>query len=406
MTRQHFAYSTRAPGMIAALLALTPLTATPTAAEELRIGFLNTLTGPGALLGKVQLRGFKLGLEKEGWLEDGDRLAGAPMRLFIGDDQMRPDSGLQEARKMLLSDKVDIVAGVTFSNVLMAVQRAVIRAGKIMIATNAGAAPMAGQRCSPYFIATSFNNDQLAESLGRMVNREGVKSVVAMAPNFQAGKDMIAGFRRYYKGKVGRRILFKLGQTDFQAELSRVRALKPGAVFVFAPGGMGIAFMKQWAAAGMSGKIKLYTVAVVDWLTLKPIGKAAIGTRQTIHWDSSSVRPANREFIRTYRARYASPPAFYAAQAYDAARLIAAALKKVGPNFKDRKIMARALRHTPFASVRGRIAFNVNGFPIQTWFRREVAADANGRPTILTKGTIAREMKDSYWQKCPEKNRL
>ncbi len=385
-------------------LAAASLAAGP-ACAELRIGFLTTLTGGGAFLGNQQLNGWKLGLEDEGWTKDGDKLAGVPAKVVYGDDQQDTDIGLNAARRMLGGDKVHIVAGIVWSNVLMAVKGPVIDGKRILISTNAGASPMAGGQCSPYFISTSWNNDQQGESSGALVEKEGVKSVFLLSPNYQAGKDMLAGFRRYYKGRVIDQLLYKLGATDFQAEISKLRAAKPEGVFIFAPGAMGIAFMKQWNASGAAKEIKLYTLAVVDNVTLKAVGDSALGTFHAMFWDPNGKFPGNEKFVKNYIAKYGHHPSYFAAQAYDAPRLLAAALRKLGTfDESDMLTLAKTMRRVEFESVRGPFKYNVNGIPIQDWYKLEVVPGQGG-PTIKATDTVFKAHVDSYWKECPEAQR-
>ena len=376
-------------------------------AQELRIGFLTTLTGGGAILGNQIAEGFKLGLEHEGWTKDGDRVGGVPVKMFYGDDRQDTDSGLNAARKLLGEDKVHIIAGIVWSNVLMAVQKPTIDAKRLLLSTNAGASPMAGAQCSPYFITTSWNNDQQGESSGALVEKEGAKSVFLLAPNYQAGKDMLAGFRRYYKGKVIDQLLFKLGASDYQAEISRLRAEKPEAVFIFAPGAMGIAFMKQWEASGAGKEIKLYTLAVIDELTLRAIGESAIGTFHAMWWDPQGKFPGNEKFVKGFVAKYGRLPTYFAAQGYEGPRLLAAALRKMGGKFDETDMLslAKTMRKTEYESVRGPFKYNVNGIPIQDWYKLEVAKAQDGTLIVKATDVVFKAHVDSYWKECPEANR-
>lgn len=394
--------SQRITMLAAAALALA-LPATASAETELRLGFVTTLTGGGAFLGNQQANGWKLALEHEGWTKDGDKLAGVPTKVFYGDDQQDTDTGLNAVRKMIGSDKVHVVAGIVWSNVLMAAKTPVIDAKRILMSTNAGASPMAGSQCSPYFISTSWNNDQQGESSGALVEKEGVKSVYLLSPNYQAGKDMLAGFRRYYKGKVIDQLLYKLGATDFQAEISKVRAAKPDGVFIFAPGAMGIAFMKQWDASGAGKEIKLYTLAVVDNVTLKAVGNTAVGTFHAMFWDPNGQFPGNQKFVKGYIAKYGHYPSYFAAQAYDGPRLLAAALREMGGKFDENDLLtlAKKMRRANFESVRGPFKYNVNGIPIQDWYKLEVLPDKDG-PTIKATDIVFKAHLDSYWKECPE----
>ncbi|MCW5774677.1 MAG: ABC transporter substrate-binding protein [Rhodospirillaceae bacterium] len=390
-----------------ALLAGVAFVTAPASAQELRIGFLNTYTGGGAVLGRHQDNGWKLGLAHEGWTKDGDKLGGVPTRVFYGDDQQKTDAGLKEAEKLLKQDKVQILAGIIWSNVLMAVQRPTFANKTVLITTNAGASPMAGAACNPLFLSTSWNNDQVPEALGKRMSDDKLKSIYMLAPNYQAGKDMIAGVQRTLKGpKVVGQSLVKLGETDFQADISKLRASKPDAVFTFMPGAMAISFMKQWAASGANKTIKLYTVFSVDNATLPAIGDAAVGSYHTSHWSTDLPFPASKAFVKAYVAKFGGLPSEFAAQSYDAARLIAAALKATKGKFTDGMAMAKALRHTKYASTRGPYTYNVNGMPIQNYYKREVIKGPDGKAAIVSRGIVLKNYKDAYWEKCPANMRL
>ena len=380
------------------------VSASAPAKAEFRIGFLNTLTGGAAILGKAQLYGWTLGLEHEGWRKNGDKLGGVPTRIWIGDSQRKVDVGLRVVRRWLKSEKVHMVAGVIWSHILAAVQRPVVRSKRIMMSTNAGWSGMAGRQCSRYFISSSFQNDQNAEAMGQLMRDEGLKSVFLMAPNYQAGKDMLTGFRRTYKGgKILGQILFKIGTRDFQADLSRLRAAKPEALSIFVPGGMGIAFMKQWAASGIGKEIKLFTNYVIDYITIRPIGKAALGTYHTLHWGPNLNNARNRRYVRDFRAKHKRTPDMFSIQSYDGARLIADGLRAVKGNTKDLLGLVKAMRKNGLNSVRGKLKYNVNGFLIEPWYKRVVVLEA-GKPVIKVAGVVMAH-KDSYWRQCPRKER-
>jgi len=381
--------------------------AAPAGAQELRIGFLNTYTGGGALLGKHQDNGWKLGLDHEGWKKDGDKLGGVPTRIFYGDDQQKTDSGLKEAEKFLKQDKVHILAGIIWSNVLMAVTKPTFDNKTILMTTNAGASPMAGAACNPLFISTSWNNDQSPEALGKRMSDDKIASIYMIAPNYQAGKDMISGVLRTLKGpKVLGQDLVKLGETDFQANISKMRAEKPAAVYAFMPGAMSPAFFKQWAASGIAKDIKLYTVFSVDNATLPAIGDAALGSYHASYWGHDLKNPANERFVKGYTAKYGGLPSEFAAQAYDAPLLISAAVKAIGGKVDDSMALAKALRKTSYASTRGPYEYNVNGIPIQNFYLREVVKGADGKSSIVIKSTIFEKHKDAYWEQCPANMRL
>src|ERR1051325_7026466 len=161
----------------------------PAPAKELVIGYITTLSGGVAMLGKAQVNGLMLGLEKHGWKKDGDLLAGVPTKLVIADDEAKPDVALQLARKMIQSDKAQIIAGILWSNLLIAIQGYVTESGRVLMSTNAGPSTIAGSQCSQLFVSTSFQNDEAAEAMGLLMNRDKIDNVYLMAPNYQAGKD-------------------------------------------------------------------------------------------------------------------------------------------------------------------------------------------------------------------------
>jgi branched-chain amino acid transport system substrate-binding protein len=188
--------------------------------------------------------------------------------------------------------------------------------------------------------------------------------------------------------------------------ISKARASGAKAVFIFAPGGMGVAFFKNWQAAGAGKDIKLYTAFTVDWSTLPAIGDAALGTYHTMFWNVDLDNATNKAFVKDFAAGYGRNPSHYAAQSYDGARIIAAGLKATGGKFDDGVALAKAIRKAKFESVRGAFTYNVNGMPIQNFYLREVVKGADGKPTIVTRGTIFQSHKDAYWEKCPADKRL
>jgi branched-chain amino acid transport system substrate-binding protein len=394
-------HSTRTLGVALLLAGLAPAAI----AEEFRIGLLNTTTGSIAVIGEDVQRGWKLGLEHEGWSKDGDRLGGAPTRIFYADDQFKTDVAVREVERMFKSDRVHMVAGVIASNVMMAVSKLIFDAKVVLVGTNAGPSPIAGALCNPLFVSTAFVNDQSAEATGELVTRDGVKTVFLLAPNYQAGKDNLAGFQRTYKGKIVGQSLVKLGDADFQAEFSLIRAAKPEAVSVFAPGAMAVSFMKQWEATGLGQSIRLYPLYMIDNTTLPAMGASAVGSTYTGHWNPDFDHPRNKAFVKAFVAKHNSRPAMFAAQSYDAARGIAAALRTLGGKIDDVPAIARTMRKNVLASVRGDLKYNTNGFLLQPYWKIEVVAGPDGKP-LERGGDKVMERPDSYWEKCPIANRL
>ncbi len=388
-----------------AALALSASFASASAAQELRIGVLNTTTTGFAVLGIEMERGWKLGLDELGWKKDGDKLGGVATHIYYGDDQIRPDVGLREVEKMIKTHKVQTIVGVIGSNVMMGVAKVIFDAKVSLIGTNAGPAPIAGELCNPLFVSTAFMNDQNAEATGELVNRDGIQSAYLVAPNYQAGKDNIAGFQRTFKGKVAGQSLVKLGETDFQADFSLIRAAAPKAVFVFAPGAMTVAFMRQWESSGLGKDIRLYTLYMIDGTTLPAIGASAIGAVYTNHWNPSSDNPRNQAFVKAFAAKHGKTPPFYAMQGYDAAHALARAVQTLGAKIDEPGAIARTIRTQGLQSIRGDLKYNVNGFLIQPYWKLEVVAGPDGKPTERGIDKVM-ERPDSFWEKCPASGRL
>src|SRR5207248_1425560 len=225
--------STVAIGIAAALLASGPALAQ----QKLKIGFITTLSGPQGVIGEYMRNSVELALDHL-----GRKIAGLDVEVIYGDDQVKPDVGKQVADEMLKKHQVDFVAGIIWSNVMLAVAPTVTDAGKFMIGTNAGPHELAGKQCNELFFTTSWQNDDTPEAMGKVMQDQGITDVYVMAPNYAAGKDMVNGFKRSYKGRIVDEVYTRLGQTDYQAELSQLRSKNPRAVFVFYPGGMGISF--------------------------------------------------------------------------------------------------------------------------------------------------------------------
>ena len=389
---------------VGAALALVVATAAA-GAQELRIGYMVTLSGGAAIIGQHSANGFRLGLEHEGWKQDGDKLAGLiRTRVFFADDQLKVETALREVDRFIKQHKVHVVAGLQWSNILMATVPVITEAKIPALGTVAGASPLSGAQCNPYLAVSSWNNDQLPEAMGILLNNDGIKTVYALVPNYQAGKDAIIGLERTYKGRVIDRSLFKLGETDFQVEISKLRARKPEAVVFFGPGAMGISFFKQWAASGAGRETRVYSVFTVDEITLPAIGDAALGSFVTSFWDAGSAAPANLRFVKEYTARFGHAPSLFAVTGYDGARMIADAVRKLNGHVDDGLGFARMLRKATFESPRGTLKINVNGFPIQDFYKLEVVRGARG-VEIATRGVVLREHKDAYWEQCPPDKR-
>ena len=366
------------------------------AQEPIKIGFISTMSGPQGVLGQELADGFKLGLK-----HSGNKLGGRAVEVVWGDDQAKPDVGRQVADKMIESDQVHIVTGVNFSNVLLALAKPVLDSGAFYVSVNAGPHQYAGKQCHPHFFSASFQNDQTHEAIGIEMQKEGKKNVYVMAPNYPAGKDMLTGFKRYFKGPVAGEVYTPFGQLDYSAEIAQIRAKKPEAVMVFYPGGMGINFIKQYAQAGLKDQIPLYTGShVLDQTILPAIGDAAVGIEAAALWSEFLDNAPSKKFAADFEAEYGRIPSPYAALSYDTVRLMDAALGTIGGKVEDKKAFRKALEEVKFDSIRGEFKFNKNHFPIQNAYLTEIKKDEKGRPVNALKGVIVRDLKDAYAEEC------
>ena len=367
-----------------------------TAADEIKIGYLATMSGPAASLGIDILDGFKLGMAHK-----GGKLGGLPVKLIVGDDQLKPGIGVQVANRFIEKEKVDFVTGIVFSNVMMAVAKPITDAGIFLISANAGPSPLAGARCLADLFTVSWQNDQTHEAMGKYLQDKGVKRLYLMAPNYQAGKDGLAGVKRYFKGDIAAEVYTKINQPDYAAELAQLRAAKPDGVFVFYPGGMGINFVKQYAQSGLKEEIPLYTTAfTIAQMVLPAMGDAALGVLNSSFWGPDLDTAVNTKFVADFKKEYVRLPSLFAAQGYDAALLIDSAVAEVKGDLSDKEALRSALRNTDFESVRGDFKFNHNHFPIQDFYIRKVIKNSDGVLTTQIIGTAFEDHADAYHTEC------
>lgn len=381
-----------------ALAALAMLSLAAAAQQPVKIGFVAELSGPAGALGQDMYDAFMLVVER-----NGGRLGGVPVEIFKEDTQLKPEVANQVADKLLDKERVPIITGVTFSNVMMAIYKKVIEREVFLIGSNAGPSPIAGAQCSPFYFHAAAQNDQRAQTAGRYAADKGYKRVYAMAPNYQAGKDFIAGFKREYKQPLVDEILTPLNQLDFQAELAQLSAARPDAVFVFYPGGLGVQFVRQWRQSGLGARIPLISAATVDGITLPALQEAAVGVVHASPWGPDLENPSNKRFVQDFEKRYRRVPSEYAATAYDSALMLDAAIGKVNGNVADKKAFRAALKSADFSSVRGSFKFNHNQFGIQDFYVFEVMKDADGRYTYKRIAKALSNHQDAYHSQCPMK---
>lgn len=377
-------------------LALATAATPATAQNEVKVGFVATFSGPTAVIGNDMRDAFELALDHL-----GRKLGGVSAKVNYEDDQQKPDIGKQKTDKLLESDKVNFVTGYIWSNVLLASLKSAVNAETFIISANAGPSQIAGDLCSPWFFSTSWQGDQVPQAIGEYLNQKGVKSLYVVAPNYAAGKDVVAGLKANFKGQVlGEDYTKWPDQLDFSAELSKARAANPQAVFAFYPGAAGVQFLTQYNQAGLSGRIPLYTSFIVDELSLPRLKDLALNVPGAQHWVHDLPNEANRKFVAAFQKKYKRLPSFYAAQAYDAAFLIDSAVAAAKGDLSKKDEMRNAMRQANYASVRGPYKYGNNHFPIQNFYLQEAVKGDDGALTLKTTATALKDHQDRYHDKC------
>jgi branched-chain amino acid transport system substrate-binding protein len=381
--------------------AILALAAGPAAAQNktIKIGFVSTFSGPTAVLGNDMRNSFELALDHM-----GRKMGGLPVEVIYEDDGQKPDIGKQKTEKLIESDKVDFIVGYIWSNVLLASLKPIVDSKTMFVSANAGPSQFAGELCSQYAFSTSWQNDQTPQAVGEYMNQKGVKTAYLIGPNYAAGKDMLAGVASTFKGKVlGQDFTKWPDQLDFSAELSKARAAKPDAIFVFYPGAAGVQFLTQYAQQGLKGQIPLYTAFTIDELSLPLQKDLAVGVPGAQEWVNDLPFDSNKKFVADYKTKYKSSPSFYGAQSYDAAQLINSAVVAVKGDLKKKDAMRDEMRKANFPSVRGPFKYGNNHIPIQNFYLQDAVKNADGSFALKTVATIVKDNQDRFHDKCPMK---
>ena len=393
--KRHLLSTLAAASFVAA--SLSPVLSTAAlAADKLRVGFMSTLSGPAAAIGVDIREGFNLAVKHA-----GGNLGGIPLDLQIADDQLKPDVAKQIVDRFLLQQKSHVISGVVFTNVLLPVIPGILESKTFYVSPNTGPNDYAGAKCNPYFFAAAWQSEDIPSAMGKFVSDRGIKNVYLISANYPGGRENLSGFKRLYKGKIVDEVYTPMNQLDFSVDLANMQAKKPEAVFIFLPGGMGINFIKQFAAAGLSKEIQLFVPGYsADEDTIKPVGSALLGAVNTSHWGHDMDNPQNKKFVGDFEKDFGRLPTMYASQGYDTAMLIDSAVKKVKGNVEDKAAFRKALQAADFKSVRGAFKFNTNQFPIQDYYLRVVRTDEKGRITNRLMGKILTNHQDSFVSQC------
>jgi branched-chain amino acid transport system substrate-binding protein len=381
--------------MIASLIGMSSLSQHALAAD-IKLGFLATQSGPLAILGAEQKRGFDLAVEHL-----GGKMGPLNIAVFGADSKGNPNTAVQEASKLVERDKVDVITGGTASNEIMAVVKPITASGTLFIGSNGGPSPLAGKACNKNYFSAAFQNDQWSEGMGKYMAKQGYKRVYFIAMDYQAGRDHVDGALRGYGAPAMQSVFTPQAQLDFSAEIAQIRAAKPDAVFAFYAGGPAIAFVKQYAQAGLSKTIPLLSnMGLADTLFFGALNESALGLTVSGHYAAALDNPANRKFVADFRKKYSRDPSTYAAQQYDAVMLINSAVVARKGDLSDKNALREAVRAANFQSVRGGFKFNVNHMPIQNIYATRVERKEGGELYMKVLGTASEQATDAYYKDC------
>ena len=370
------------------------------AAEPIKIGFVTTLTTPASIIGKQMVKGVEIALD-----HIGHKMGGRDVKVLFEDDAINPKQGKQKTDKLLKKDKVDIMTGYIWSHVLAASAPSVLKAGKIFVSANAGYSAYAGKKCHKNFFNMSWENGESARAMGALLNRDGIKKLYVLAPNYAAGKDITNGVVSTFKGKIVGKELTGMKQYDWSAELAKIRASGADAVWIFYPGAWGPKFLTQYEQAGMYKKFPLYNNYSVDNMTLpfyqnKAKLKGILGSFHTIQWSPDQPNPTNKRFVADYKKKFKAYPSHFSAQSYEAIMLIKSGADAVGGNMKDVDGMRAAMEKLDFPPLRDKFKFGRNHYPIQNYYSRKVVVDKDGVWTTKLDELVLKDHETPHAKDC------
>ncbi len=381
-------------GMLTLALGAPVASAKPV--DQVRVGFSTSISGPFAALGAEARDGFNLGIKQL-----GGKLGGIPAEILPSDEAGNPDTARQHVERYIKRDRIHFYTGPIGSNVALAVGPTLFAAKVFYLSNNAGPSQLAGSQCNRYFFSTAYQNDAYHEAAGKFTATRGFGKVSVMAPNYPAGQDAINGFKRGYGRPVASETFTKLGQLDYAAEIARLRAEAPDALFIFLPGGMGINFIKQFVGAGLSKSIQIVGPGFsADEDVIRAVGEPMLGMFNTAHWNHDFPNATSQAFVQAYVKEYGRLPSIYAAQAYDVVMMIDAAVRDVRGELDNKDAVHAALRKASFKSVRGDFKFGPNQYPIQDYYLRTIGRDTQGRITNRTLNKVLPAHQDTYAAQC------
>ncbi|MBX3587337.1 MAG: ABC transporter substrate-binding protein [Ramlibacter sp.] len=342
---------------------------------KVRVGFMLPYTGTYAQLGVAIENGVRMAID-----EKGGKLGGREIEWFKVDDESEPSKGVENANKLVQRDKVDVLIGTVHSGVQMGIQKVARDSGVLSLIPNAGVLAATGALCAPNVFRTSFTNSQPTLALGKAMVDRGHKKAVWITWNYSAGAEAFAGFKESYTkagGTIVKELAVPFPSVEFQALLTEIASIKPDAVACFFAGGGAAKFIRDYAAAGLKGKIPLYGSGFLTEGVLDAAGPAADGIITTMHYSDSLDTPRNKAFRLAYATTFRSQPDVYAVQGYDTGLLLTMGAAAVKGDFNNKKALYAAMEGAVIDSPRGKWKMSKSHNPIQDMYLRVVENKEN-----------------------------
>lgn len=372
--------------LLTAMAVAIAAAATPAAAQntgKLKVGLMLPATGTFAALGTAIENGFKLYVT-----EQGGKLGGREVEYVKVDDESDPAKAVDNVNKLIKRDNVHVLIGTVHSGVAMAMARAAKESGTLLIVPNAGADAVTGPMCAPNIFRSSFSNWQPGFAMGQAMAARGVKTAVSITWKYAAGDEMVRGFKEGFEkagGKVVKELNLPFPNVEFQALLTEIASTKPDAVFSFFAGGGAVKFVKDYAGAGLKGRIPLYGTGFLTDGTLEAQGDSADGLLTTLHYADALNTPRDNAFRLAYAKTFKLQPDVYAVQGYDAAQMLGVGLAAVKGDVSKKAEFAAALRAAKIDSPRGPFTISASHNPVQDIYLRQVTGKENKVVGIASK---------------------
>ena len=362
-------------GALLAVSSVSGLAPAQQASAKIRVGLMLPYTGTYTQLGVAIENGFRLALA-----EHGGKFAGREIEFFKVDDESEPGKAPENANRLILRDKVDVLVGTVHSGVEMGILKTVRETGTLHIIPNAGLDGATGGLCAPNVFRTSFSNWQPSYPLGKILMARGLKNAVFITWKYGAGEEALNGFKEGYSkagGKLLKEIFLPFPSVEFQAHLTEIASLKPDAVVCFFAGGGAAKFIRDYAAAGLKAKIPLFGAGFLTDGILDATGDAAEGIETTLHYGDGINTKRNNAFRLAYAKRFKLQPDVYAVQGYDAGLLLAIGLDAVNGDSSNKQGMIKAMEAAKIDSPRGTWTMSKAHNPVQDIYLRKVVGKEN-----------------------------